>query len=94
MGQESRRGREVSRRGARACRIAPVAVKRILAVPEPTGRALTWAREAADRFEAELDVVTLDPADPDPAASIVREAGDRGSDLIVLSDAGMRPDFS
>ena len=67
-----------------------VAVKRILAVPEPTGRALTWAREAADRFEAELDVVTLDPADPDPAASIVREAGDRGSDLIVLSDAGMR----
>ena len=75
---------------ARAGRIAPVAVKRILAVPEPTGRALTWAREAADRFEAELDVVTLDPADPDPAASIVREAGDRGSDLIVLSDAGMR----
>ena len=67
-----------------------MAVKRILAVPEPTGRALTWAREAADRFEAELDVVTLDPADPDPAASIVREAGDRGSDLIVLSDAGMR----
>ena len=75
---------------ARAGRIAPVAVKRILAVPEPTGRALTWAREAADRFEAELDVVTLDPADPDPAAAIVREAGDRGSDLIVLSDAGMR----
>ena len=67
-----------------------MAVKRILAVPEPTGRALTWAREAADRFEAELDVVSLDPADPDPAASIVREASDRGCDLIVLSDAGMR----
>jgi ubiquinone biosynthesis protein len=67
-----------------------VAVRRILAVPEPSGRAVTWAREAAERFEAELEIATLDPADPDPAGTIVREAGDRGSDLIVLSDAGMR----
>ena len=67
-----------------------VAVNRILAVPEPSGRAVTWAREAADRFEAELAVLALDPDDGDPAASIVREAVERGSDLIVLSDAGMR----
>jgi ubiquinone biosynthesis protein len=67
-----------------------VAVNRILAVPEPSGRAVTWAREAADRFEAELAVFALDPAEPDPAAAIVREATERGSDLIVLSDAGMR----
>jgi predicted unusual protein kinase regulating ubiquinone biosynthesis (AarF/ABC1/UbiB family) len=67
-----------------------VAVKRILAVPEPSGRAVTWAREAADRFDAELAVLALDPADGDPAASIVHEAAERGSDLIVLSDAGMR----
>jgi ubiquinone biosynthesis protein len=67
-----------------------VAVNKILAVPEPSGRAVTWAREAADRFEAELFVLTLDPADLDPAAAIVREAAERGSDLIVLSDAGMR----
>ncbi len=59
-------------------------------MPEPSGRAVTWAREAADRFEAELAVLALDPADGDPAASIVREAAERGSDLIVLSDAGMR----
>ena len=51
---------------------------------------MTWAREAADRFEAELAVFALDPAEPDPAAAIVREASERGSDLIVLSDAGMR----
>ncbi len=67
-----------------------VAVSKILAVPEPTGRAVTWAREAADRFAAELIVFALDPAEPDPAAAIVREASERGSDLIVLSDAGMR----
>ncbi len=65
-------------------------VKRILAVPEPSGRAVTWAREAAERFEAELVVLPLDPAEADPAAAIVREASERGSDLIVLSDAGMR----
>ena len=59
-------------------------------MPEPSGRALTWAREAADRFEADLHVLALDPAEPDPAAAIVREAAERGSDLIVLSDAGMR----
>src|SRR4029077_5440526 len=79
-----------SRRSARPGRIAPVTVNRILAVPEPSGRAVTWARDAADRFGAELDIVALDPSDPDPAGAIVREAGDRGSDLIVLSDAGMR----
>jgi hypothetical protein len=79
-----------SRRVARACRIARVAVNRILAVPEASGRAMIWAREAADRFAAELEVFALDPADPDPAAAIVREAAERGSDLIVLSDAGMR----
>jgi ubiquinone biosynthesis protein len=80
-----------SSRGApRAGRIAPVAVNRILAVPEPSGRAVTWAREAADRFEAELVVFALDPDDADPAGAIVREAAERGSDLIVLSDAGMR----
>ena len=79
-----------SHRVARAGRIAPVAVNRILAVPEPSGRAVTWAREAADRFEAELAVFALDPDEPDPAAAIVREASERGSDLIVLSDAGMR----
>ncbi|HMG97476.1 MAG TPA: bifunctional universal stress/protein kinase family protein, partial [Gaiellales bacterium] len=67
-----------------------MAVNRILAVPEPSGRAVTWAREAADRFEAELVVFALDPDDADPAGAIVREATDRGSDLIVLSDAGMR----
>ena len=59
-------------------------------MPDPTGRAVTWAREAADRFEAELALLALDPAEPDPAAAIVREASERGSDLIVLSDAGMR----
>ncbi len=59
-------------------------------MPEPSGRAVTWAREAADRFEAELFVVALAPDEPDPAAAIVREAAERGSDLIVLSDAGMR----
>ena len=80
----------ISHRGPRAGRIGRVAVKRILAVPEPSGRAVTWAREAADRFEAELTVFALDPADPDPAAAIVREAGEHGIDLIVLSDAGMR----
>ena len=67
-----------------------MAVKRILAVPEPSGRAVTWAREAADRFEAELAVFALDPEEPDPSAAIVREASERGCDLIVLSDAGMR----
>ena len=67
-----------------------MAVNRILAVPEPSGRAVTWAREAADRFEAELVVFALDPDDADPAGAIVREATERGSDLIVLSDAGMR----
>src|SRR3954451_6978000 len=84
MGQESRHRREL------AVRIGHMAVKKILAVPEPSGRAVTWAREAADRFEAELTVFALDPADPDPAAAIVRAAGEHGSDLIVLSDAGMR----
>jgi ubiquinone biosynthesis protein len=59
-------------------------------VPEASGRAMIWAREAADRFAAELEQFALDPADPDPAAAIVREAAERGSDLIVLSDAGMR----
>jgi ubiquinone biosynthesis protein len=90
MGQQSRSRREVSRGAARPGRIAAVTVNRILAVPEPSGRAVTWAREAADRFGAELDIAALDPSDPDPAGAIVREAGDRGSDLIVLSDAGMR----
>ena len=79
-----------SRGTARAGTIAAVTVQRILAVPEPSGRAVTWAREAAERFEADLDVLALDPAEPDPAAAIVREAAGRGSDLIVLSDAGMR----
>ena len=65
-------------------------VKKILAVPEPSGRAVTWAREAADRFEAELAVFALDPEEPDPSAAIVREASERACDLIVLSDAGMR----
>jgi hypothetical protein len=51
---------------------------------------MIWAREAADRFAAELEVLALDPADPDPATAFVREAAERGSDLIVLSDAGMR----
>ena len=90
MRQESRHWRECSRGATRAGRIAPVTVKRILAVPEPSGRAVTWAREAAERFEAELVVLPLDPAEADPAAAIVREASERGSDLIVLSDAGMR----
>jgi predicted unusual protein kinase regulating ubiquinone biosynthesis (AarF/ABC1/UbiB family)/nucleotide-binding universal stress UspA family protein len=75
---------------APAGRIAAVVVTKILAVPDPSGRAVTWAREAADRFEAELAVFAVDPEEPDPAAAIVREAGQRGSDLIVLSDAGMR----
>ena len=65
-----------SRRAARAGRIAPVAVKRILAVPEPTGRALTWAREAADRFEAELDVVTPGSGRPGPGG-LDRARGER-----------------
>jgi ubiquinone biosynthesis protein len=67
-----------------------VTVNRILAVPEPSGRAVTWAREAAGRFSAELQLFALDPEDPDPAAAIVRVAAESGSDLIVLSDAGMR----
>jgi hypothetical protein len=67
-----------------------VAVTRILAVPDPSGRAVTWAREAADRFEADLTVLALAPDEADPATVIVREAAERGSDLIVLSDAGMR----
>jgi hypothetical protein len=51
-----------------------VGVNKILAVPEPSGRTVTWAREAADRFDADLHVLALDPAEPDPAATIVREA--------------------
>jgi predicted unusual protein kinase regulating ubiquinone biosynthesis (AarF/ABC1/UbiB family) len=67
-----------------------VTVSKILAVPDPSGRAVTWARDAADRFAAELTVFSLDPADPDPATAIVREAEATGIDLIVLSDSGMR----
>jgi nucleotide-binding universal stress UspA family protein len=90
MGQESRSRREASRLSARARRIAPVTVTRILAVPDPSGRAVTWAREAASRFEAELDALALDPDEADPAGAVVREAAHRACDLIVLSDAGMR----
>src|SRR4051794_13366116 len=90
MGQESRSRREASGLSARARRIAPVTVTRILAVPDPSGRAVTWAREAASRFEAELDALALDPDEADPAGAVVREAAHRACDLIVLSDAGMR----
>ena len=90
MGQGSRRGREHLAPRSASGQNRPRGREEILAVPEPSGRAVTWAREAADRFEAELTVFALDPADPDPAAAIVREAGEHGSDLIVLSDAGMR----
>jgi ubiquinone biosynthesis protein len=90
MGHGSRHGRERRAPGSTTGQNRRVVVKSILAVPEPSGRAVSWAREAADRFEAELTVFALDPADPDPAAAIVRAAAEHGSDLIVLSDAGMR----
>jgi ubiquinone biosynthesis protein len=67
-----------------------VTVSKILAVPDLSGRAVTWASDAADRFAAELTVFSLDPDDPDPATAIVREAEGNGIDLIVLSDSGMR----
>src|SRR3978361_2185041 len=71
VAQECQPAAKRSRGTTRAGRIAPVAVNRILAVPDPSGRAVTWAREAAERFEAELAIIVLDPEEPDAAAAIV-----------------------
>ena len=61
-----------------------------IVIPSGTSKhASRWAADAAERFAAELIEVEIDPADDDPAATIVRAATERRADLIVLSDVGM-----
>ena len=77
--------REVARR-ARPVRIAPVTVNRSSPCPS---RAVARSRgRARPRIASRPSSRRCArPGRPDPAAAIVREASERGSDLIVLSDA-------